>query len=147
LYKYKSEPRDAKFLITHMFDKVDESSEFPTDRGTWCTFTDTGLQTIAESLSGEQDDRDNGQGGAGKSSGNAKRGRKSGDRGNTEGGDNDGDSNEDGAPQGARVHGNMCGLDVANELDLLDFLRQRGRTDSIIQTPHPALSSSGDLYS
>eukprot|EP00978_Attheya_sp_CCMP212_P038614 scaffold192934_cov33-Attheya_sp.AAC.1 len=101
---------------------------------------------MAERLSGEQHDRDNGQGEAGKASGNAKRKRKSGDRGNNnEGGDNNnGVRNEDGAPQGARVHGHMCGLNVANELDGLDFL-QRGRTGRMIQTPHPALSFSGDL--
>ena len=130
LYRYMSKPHAAKFLLEHMFDDVDKSSEFPTDflaRGTWFTFTGTRLCTIAESLSGEQDDRDHGQGGngqrgAGKSWDNAKRGGKSGDRGNNESGDNkNGGSNEGGATQGARVHGNMRGLDVANELDLLDF--------------------------
>jgi hypothetical protein len=121
LYKYMSGGTGAKFLLEHMFDNAEDSSEleFPTeflDRGTWFAFTGTGLGTRAESLSGEQDDRDHEGEGAGDSSDNDKREEKSGDGGDSKRGRNMG-----GATQRATVDGNMLGLDVANELDLLDF--------------------------
>jgi hypothetical protein len=118
LYKYISNPRDAKFLLEHMVDDATDSSVFPTSflhRGTWDTFTGTTqLETIVESMSGEQDDREGG--GAGDSSDNAKREEKRGD-----GGDSKSGSNMAGATQRATIPGNMLGLDVANELDLLGF--------------------------
>jgi hypothetical protein len=125
LYKYMSGPIGAKFLLEHMFDNTEDSSEseFPTeflDRGTWFAFIGTQFHTIAESLSGEQDDRDQEGRGAGDSSDNAKREEKSGDGGDSKRGSKMG-RNMGGATQRATVHGNMLGLDVANELDLLDF--------------------------
>eukprot|EP00978_Attheya_sp_CCMP212_P008979 scaffold21164_cov54-Attheya_sp.AAC.1 len=125
LYKYMSKPAGAKFLLEHMFDNTEDSSEseFPTeflDRGTWCAFIDTQLDTIAASLSDEQDDRNHEVGGAGDSSDNAKREEKNGDGGDSKRGSKRG-SNMGGATQRATVHGNMLGQDVANELDLLDF--------------------------
>jgi hypothetical protein len=137
LYKYMSGPTGAKFLLEHMFDNAKDSSEseLPTeflDRGTWFAFTGTGLGTIAESLSREQDDRDHEGEGAGDSSDNAKREEKSGDGGVSKRGRKRG-RNLGGATQRATVDGNMLRLDVANELDLLDFYDKEEQRETLFR--------------
>jgi hypothetical protein len=115
LYKYMSGPTGAKFLLEHMFDNAKDSSEskFPTeflDHVTWFAFTGTGPGTIAESLSGEQDNRDHEGEGAGDSSDNDKREEKSGDGGDSKRGSKRG-RNMGGANQRPTVDKNMLDLD------------------------------------
>ena len=114
----------AKFLFEHMFDcpdSIDSSLLFPTDflvRGTWRVFFESDLATIRESHT----DDSGGDGNFQPDSGHSRQ-RGSGYPGSH--GDDQGGKKDDskgGVARGQQVAGNNYGTDVANELELLDFV-------------------------
>lgn len=115
---------EAKFLFEHMFDdpnSIDANLLFPTNflvRGTWRVFRGSNLKTIQESLSADSrdddvfppDGRNSRQGGSG---------HPHPDRSDRKG-NKDGSKRE--VKHGPQVAGNDYTMDVANKLELLDFV-------------------------
>mmetsp|Transcript_43579 Transcript_43579/g.105673 ORF Transcript_43579/g.105673 Transcript_43579/m.105673 type:complete len:424 (+) Transcript_43579:245-1516(+) len=126
LYKILVSRSEAKYLVEHMFDDpaTAEATSFPTDflsRAPWTVFQANGLSTIQEKPSHDHDDED--ESGGRRDLGHPGKGGSK--RPSSDGNHNPLDKkgkNQGGLSRDHQAKEAYDSIDVANELDLLDFV-------------------------